>query len=149
METPDPFGEKSYDVVVLSHTVEHLEEPQQFLRAIRRISFDYLIVEVPLEDLFFGRVKSLFKDRSRNPAGHVKFFTRGSFRQLVEDAGYVIADERVYAPWFDDETLAFAYGSDGALRRVHKRLTEQYLPRAIGPLWTRVYHAHHAVLCRP
>jgi SAM-dependent methyltransferase len=147
-ETPDPFGEESFDVVVLSHTVEHLEEPLRFLEAIRPIPFDHLIVEVPLENLFFGRMKSALSDRSRNPAGHVQFFTRRSFRKLVADAGYVIADERVYAPWFDDATLEFAYGSDRAIRRVHKRLTEQYLPRAIGPLWTRVYHAHHAVLCR-
>lgn len=146
MVEADPFGEGKYDVVVVSHTIEHLEEPLEFLRAIRRIRFDHMIAEVPLEDLLFGRLKSRFRDRSENPAGHVQFFTRASFRKLIVEAGYTIQDERLYAPRFDSETLEFAYGDAGPLRRLHKRMTEQVLPVALGPLWRRLYHAHFAVV---
>ena len=61
METPNPFDKDSFDVVVLSHTLEHLEEPSPFLQSIHSIPFEYLVAEVPLEDtqteaLFFPTV---------------------------------------------------------------------------------------------
>ncbi len=140
--TPDPFGQAPYDVVLLSHVLEHLEEPAAFLRSARRIDFTYLIAEVPLEDLPFGKLKALVKDRRDNPAGHVQFFTRRSFRQLLTSAGYAILNERSYAPVLDKETLQFAYG-----RGSRKALTEHYLPRLAAPLWCRLFHAHNALLC--
>ena len=99
------------------------------------------MAEVPLEDLFFGRVKALVKDRSKNPAGHVQFFTRNSFLALVTAMQYSIVDERVYAPCFNKETLQFAYGDKGLLRYLGKVLTEHYLPKHTSRLWTRWYHA--------
>lgn len=110
METANAFDEDSFDVVVCSHIIEHLEDPMSFLQAIgQQIHFDYLVAEVPLEDLFFGRVKALLKDRSKNPAGHVQFFSRHSFLELVSANAYTVVDERVYAPCFNKETLKFAY----------------------------------------
>ena len=148
METPNPFGKESFDVVVLSHTLEHLEEPLPFLQSMHRVQFEYLVAEVPLEDLFFGKIKALLKDRSKNPAGHVQFFTRRSFRRLIIAAPYALVDERLYAPRFDKETLRFAYGEQGPLRYLHKVLTEHYLPKYTALFWARLYHAHYALLCR-
>lgn len=148
METPNPFDKDSFDVVVLSHTIEHLEEPSPFLQSIHTIPFEYLVAEVPLEDLFFGKIKALLKDRSKNPAGHVQFFTRRSFRALLAATQYVIVDEWLYAPRFDKQTLRFAYGEQGSLRYLHKMLTEHYLPKYTALLWARWYHAHYALLCR-
>ena len=88
------------------------------------------------------------KDRSKKPVGHVQFFTRRSFRELLTAAQYVIVDERLYAPCFDKETVQFAYAEKGTLRYTHKMLTEHYLPRLTAPLWARWYHAHYALLCR-
>src|SRR4029079_12337198 len=63
------------DVVVLSHVLEHLEQPAEFLEAVvNRIDVDWLIAEVPLEDLPASRVKALVRDRRSNRAGHVQFF---------------------------------------------------------------------------
>ncbi len=105
--------------------------------AVYAIQFEYLVVEVPLEDLFFGKIKARLKDRSKNPAGHVQFFTRRSFRALLAATQYVIVDERLYAPHFDKETLRFAYGEQGSLRYLHKMLTEHYLPKYTALLWAR------------
>lgn len=145
----NPFDRDSFDVIVLSHTLEHLEQPMDFLRAIHSIKFTYLVIEVPLENLFFGRIKAAMIDRSANPAGHVQFFSGGSFRKLVSEAGYQIIDQYRYAPVLDAETFRFAYSEKGIIRRVHKWLTERALPNATGPLWIRVYHAHCALLCQP
>ena len=148
-ETANVFDKDSFDVVICSHIVEHLEDPLSFLQAVgQQFQFDYIVAEVPLEDLFFGRVKALLKDRSKNPAGHVQYYTRRSFLELVTTMQYSVVDERVYAPCFDKETLQFAYGEKGPLRYFGKVLTEHYLPKHTSRLWTKWYHAHYAVLCQ-
>lgn len=145
--TPDPFGAGPYDLAFASHVVEHLEEPAPFLRALQDTPLRHLIVEVPLENLFFGRLKARFSDRSRHPAGHVQFFDRASFLALLDAAGWQVQEVVVYAPVLDAETFTFGYGQAPLRQRLVKRFTEYLLPRALGPAWTRYYHAHCAALC--
>ena len=147
-DVPDPFGEGPYDVGVASHVVEHLEDPEGFLRALLDVPMDRLVLEVPLEDLFFGKVKAALKDRADHVAGHVQFFDRGSFLALVGRSGWHVDDVRVYAPVLSRETFAFAYGGRSVAKRSAKFATEYLLPRLLGNLWTGTYHAHYAVLCR-
>ncbi len=144
---PNPFERNAFDIVVLSHTIEHLEEPIPFLQSVRAIPFKGLIAEVPLEDLLFGRLKSRVNDRAKNTAGHVQFFTRESFKALLTEAGFNIIDERIYSPSFDRATINFAYRDQGLLKWSYKMFTERYLPLTLGPLWYNLYHAHYAVLC--
>ena len=97
----DPISERA-NVVILSHVLEHLEEPDLMLSNVAKIDFDWLIIECPLEDLPASRIKNLFRDRMSNLAGHVQFFTAGSFRSLV--SGHLeIVGERRYAPWTSAE----------------------------------------------
>lgn len=147
VQNPNPFGEIEFDVVIVCHTIEHLERPMEFLKATEHMNFKTMIAEVPLEDLFFGRVKALIKDRSKNAAGHVQFFTRQSFRDLLEEAGFSLQDERVYIPVLSMDTVKFAHGHLRGLKYLQKALVANYLPRLTGPMWSRMYYAHHAVMC--
>ena len=53
----------SFDVVILCHVLEHLEDPLKFLQSMTaKISFRYLVAEVPLEDLLASRIKNLVRD---------------------------------------------------------------------------------------
>ena len=147
--TPDPFGEEAYDLAFATHVVEHLEEPEAFLRALLDVPARRVIVEVPLEDLPLGRLKALVGDRSTNAAGHVQFFDRRSFRRLLERSGWRVVRAHTYAPRLDAEAFELSHGRAGRARRAAKRLTEQVLPRLLGRAWTALYHAHHAALCVP
>ncbi len=138
------------DVVVLSHVLEHLGSPAALLRTIKgSADFSYLVVEVPLENLFAGRIKSLLRPRSDNKAGHVQFFTARSLEDLVRSSGFRVTDRRTYVPILDPETVRFLAKKDALSysRYAIKVLTNCYLPRILGPVWKRLYFAHHAILC--
>ena len=146
-ETPDPLGAGPYDLAFASHVVEHLEEPGVFLRALRSVPVGHFVAEVPLEDLLLGRLKAYVKSRADHPAGHVQFFTAATFTGLLERSGWRVLRTVTYAPWLDAESFALAYGGAALARRVLKRATEDVLPRALGPVWSRLYHGHCAALC--
>ena len=148
VENPNPFGDMEFDVVIVCHTIEHLEHPIEFLKATEHMKFKHLIAEVPLEDLFFGRVKSLIKDRGTNAAGHVQFFTRKSFRKLLSKSGFIFQDERAYIPVLSLDTVKFAHGHLNGPKYLQKLLVANLLPRLAGPLWSRLYYSHYAVMCR-
>jgi SAM-dependent methyltransferase len=144
--------EGSYDVVVLSHVLEHLEQPLKFLQSlISRIQFRYLIAEVPLEDLLGARIRNIFQDRYTNSAGHVQWFKRASFLELISSAMLDVTDERRYVPVLSPEVLDFVAKKDhqSGSRRLARRATACYLPRLLGPVWERAWYAHYAVLCVP
>lgn len=142
------FGGKNFDVILCSHVLEHLEDPLAFLRLIRGFRFNYLLVEVPLENLAFGKLKVRFVDRGEHPAGHVQFFSRCSLLELMDAAGFAVRDARLYAPVLDRATLRFAYGGSSTGRHARKLITEHFGPRLVPRLWSRWYHAHYAVLCQ-
>jgi SAM-dependent methyltransferase len=140
-----------YDIVVLSHVLEHLEEPLALLRSLTaHVRFRYLVAEVPLEDLWAGRLKGLFRDRTNNAAGHVQFYTRRSFRELLAQAGLTIDVDRRYVPILSPDAIALVAPRNRfpRLRTVSMLATNRWLPRVLGPLWERLYYAHYTVLAQ-
>ncbi len=139
------------DVVVLSHVLEHLENPLEFLANLReRMRFTWLVAEVPLEDLLAARMKNLLRDRTKNTAGHVQFFTQRSFLELLARAGFEVEESLRYALIYGQEMLDWQVNrlAPPLGKRMVMRLTQRHLPRLFKPLWTRFYYAHFAVLCR-
>lgn len=138
------------DVVVVSHVIEHLEEPLAFLQSLRCLNFKYLVSEVPLDDLLMGRLSALAKeDRTQNLAGHVQFFTASSFRRLLESSGMKVIDTRRYLPLLDRETIKFVCKKNKSSNLTYcKMLFGRYLRLALGPIWAYFFSAHYAVLSR-
>ena len=141
------FPEHTFDVILCSHVLEHLEKPEQFLMSLSGLRWNHFCAEVPLENLYFGRIKARFQDRSKHPAGHVQFFDRPAFVQMISGTGMNIIDQYVYAPVLSRDTLKWAYADYGRLRYLAKFFTEHFLPKHAAVLWSRVYHAHMTVLC--
>jgi SAM-dependent methyltransferase len=142
--------EEHFDVVIISHVLEHLEDPLKLLQSLlKRISFDVLVAEVPLEDLFVSRVKARLRDRLRNPAGHVQFYTPRSFHDLLHEAGFTVLDRRNYASVLSLEAATFITLKDGLSRgrSFAKKLLNCFLPRIFGPIWRKYYYGNEAVLC--
>ena len=140
----------AFDVVIVSHVLEHLEFPDIFLAAlVRHLEFRWLVIECPLEDLPASRLKNRFRNKYSNIAGHVQFFNPESLSMLV--SGHVsIVDRRRYASWASAETVRFVAQKDGLPRhkRWIKHLTMGALPRLMGPIWERYWIGNYALLCQ-
>lgn len=149
--TADDFSlEGPFDIVVLSHVLEHIENPGKFLESIlRRLDFEHIVIEVPLEDLPILRIRDGFRNRRENVAGHVQFFTIDSFERLLIAKGFRIKARRLYLPILALATLRFVSKKDGLskFRYIVKILTNICLPTLLYPLWKHLYYGHYAVLC--
>lgn len=144
-------GVASFDLVLVPHVLEHLDDPAGFLRvAIERIPFRNLIAEVPLEDLLASRMKNKFRDRRRNTAGHVQFFTVFTFQKLLTSSGLEIIDTLTYAPVLSRPALDFASRRNGwrGAPAILKSITQRYAPMLTAPIFKRLYYGHCAALCR-
>lgn len=95
-----PFGDRSFDLVVLSEVLEHIEEPGYAIMEVARVCRNHAIVTVPLEPLWrLGNLLRLsYVRRLGNTPGHVQHFTtRILTRTLMPHFSRVIV--RRVLPW--------------------------------------------------
>jgi ubiquinone/menaquinone biosynthesis C-methylase UbiE len=95
-----PYGDNSFDLVILAHVLEHVEHERVLLRELKRVA-KFLVIEVPL-DYRFGvdnRMKH-FLDY-----GHINMYTPTLVRFLLKSEGFAIkADKTSLTPV---ETIKF------------------------------------------
>jgi SAM-dependent methyltransferase len=84
-----PVDHRAYDLAVLSHVVEHVEEPRALLREAARVA-RWVVVEVPLE-----RHARLRGDFVWTDTGHINFYDLVLIRRLVQSCGLSVVAERV------------------------------------------------------
>ncbi len=84
-----PFADQTFDFVILSHVLEHVEYPRLLLRELARVS-RYQLIEVPLD-------YSPTVDRAVQhflAYGHINIFTPALLRFLLKSEGFtVVADK--------------------------------------------------------
>lgn len=80
-----PHPDKSFDLALAIHVLEHVEHERMFLYEAKRVS-KKLYIEVPLE-----LTKDLDKSiRMSGPYGHINFYTPGSFENLLKTCGFKV-----------------------------------------------------------
>lgn len=99
----DPIPWKSFDVVVMSHVLEHLPDPRQTLRDVAGALNPGGLLYVAVPDLGSMHFKVLGRHwEAINPLVHLQYFTEASLRTLLTDAGFD-APERLKLPALPDE----------------------------------------------
>ena len=87
-----PARDKSFDLAILSHVIEHVECPRMLLREAARIA-KYVFVEVPLE--LNARTP---RDFHWTDVGHINLYNPLLIRHLLQSSGLRVLAERVTCP---------------------------------------------------
>jgi ubiquinone/menaquinone biosynthesis C-methylase UbiE len=83
-----PFDDNSFDLIILSHVLEHVEHERLLLRELRRVATNF-VIEVPL-DYRFGVDKRLGHFLAY---GHINMYEPTSLRYLLLTEGFVINND--------------------------------------------------------
>ncbi|MCU0448176.1 MAG: class I SAM-dependent methyltransferase [Microscillaceae bacterium] len=115
-----PYSDQSFDLVILSHVLEHVEHERVLLREIKRVA-RWVVIEVP-KDYRFGVDKKVAHFLSY---GHINLYTPSLLKFLVRSEGFKVLQElnRLYSP------AIYMYGKKGWIARLKARLlyTGKYL----------------------
>jgi 2-polyprenyl-3-methyl-5-hydroxy-6-metoxy-1,4-benzoquinol methylase len=88
---PNPALEpESFDAVLLLHVIEHMPDPGQNMREIRRLlkPGGVLVVETPRFDSLMFKILGRRERSLSNCNGHIYFFTVPTLTRLVEKNGF-------------------------------------------------------------
>lgn len=83
------FRSNSFDLVIISHTLEHLYDVESAMDEIKRITKKngYVFITIPLDANISGRLKILFSGRVGTPfilGSHIKFYHPGDFEKMLD-----------------------------------------------------------------
>ena len=85
-----PFADDEFDLVILSHVLEHVEFERMLLREIKRVS-KHVVIEVPC-DYRYGvdkRMKHFLN------YGHINMYTPSSLRFLLQSEGFELLADKI------------------------------------------------------
>jgi SAM-dependent methyltransferase len=131
-----PYPDKSFDLAVLTHVIEHVEHPRRLLYEAGRVA-RLVFVEVPMEHTL-----RLGQDYVHDPVGHINFYTDKTIRRLLQTSGFEVLKQKLA----DDsrELLTFQHGRTGLLRHFARRLALRTVPNLAKNLF--VYNS--ALICQ-
>jgi 2-polyprenyl-3-methyl-5-hydroxy-6-metoxy-1,4-benzoquinol methylase len=96
-----PYADHSFDLVICTEVLEHLEDTARALSELGRVSRGYVLLSVPWEPWF--RLTNFFLGkyvrRWGNHPEHVHQWTRKQFEQLLQKHGFKIVNVTTSFPW--------------------------------------------------
>ena len=131
-----PYGNKRFDLAVLSHVVEHVEYPRKILYEAQRIA-EYVFVEVPLEDTV-----RLPQNFHFDKLGHINFYSPKTFRRLIQTCNLKVLDQLTTNR--SKDSYVFQRGKKGLVDFYIK----EYLLKFFPTLATRMFTYHSSIICK-
>ena len=142
------FDQRSWDLIVVSHVLEHTHDPAALVVAVVAAA-QYVIIEVPIEGTRMGGIRSSVRQaitrrrRTDNAAGHIQFFSVPDIKRLIHWAGGRVLRTRVYFP---KATYRYMANATAGWRRAYYGAWV-VADRILGPrLLSHLYYGHLAVL---
>ncbi|OGH02248.1 MAG: hypothetical protein A2798_03950 [Candidatus Levybacteria bacterium RIFCSPHIGHO2_01_FULL_37_17] len=96
-----PYKANSFELLVCTEVLEHLEYPKKALLELVRVSKKYVLLSVPNEPWFMLANLLRGKNLSRwgNDIEHIQHWTSGSFEKFTKVKGVKVADKKLSFPW--------------------------------------------------
>jgi len=96
-----PYKDNSFDLVICTEVLEHVERPQEALKELVRISGKYIMLSVPNEPLFMGANFLRGKNWSRwgNDIEHINHWTSRRFENFVKKEKVNVVQKSHPFPW--------------------------------------------------
>ena len=93
-------GRDSADLIVCSEVLEHLEKPENGLKALHQIVRNHLILSVPREPLWriLNMARGKYLSDQGNTPGHIHHWSRSEFSKLVSKY-FKIIEVKNPIPW--------------------------------------------------
>ena len=95
-----PYKANSFDVVVCTEVLEHLEDPERALLELKRVTKKYLVLSVPDEPLF--TIQRILRGKNILRLGahpeHIQHWSSGAFKKFVQKYVKIISD-KTPLPW--------------------------------------------------
>ena len=81
------FPDRAFDIVICSEVLEHLDDPEQALKELKRVSKSVLLLTVPHEPWFrLGNLLALHNvSRLGNPVDHVNHWSFLKFQEFTRE----------------------------------------------------------------
>jgi ubiquinone/menaquinone biosynthesis C-methylase UbiE len=96
-----PYADNSFDLVLCNEVLEHLENPQNALNELMRVSKKYLILSVPNEPWFtfqrIARGKNVFR-LGAHPE-HLQHWTHGGFIKFLRKNKLKVLSKKAPFAW--------------------------------------------------
>lgn len=92
-----PTEASMYDVVVLSHVMEHIANPKRLMEGIQRVTHRHSVIICAIPNMLFlyNRLKLLagrveYEEYGLMDYTHVRWYTRSTLIRLFEDYGFLL-----------------------------------------------------------
>jgi SAM-dependent methyltransferase len=138
-----PFPDGAFSVAVLSHVIEHLDDPRSALREAARIA-RFVVVEVPTENVLcsFIKRKVLFRPyASIAEAGHVQFWSPASIASFLTREADMQILNRGLDVLDEDSDSGISAGAKAHVKRTLRSALPAFL-------YSRLLATHAVFLCR-
>ena len=132
-----PYRNKTFDLAIASHVLEHVEHERVFLYEAKRVA-KYVFIEVPLEDTF-----RMPKNYKANKEGHVNFYNFRTIRHLLQSSGFEVLDQRLLP-----HSLEVHKYSQGRLKGTMHWGVRAVCDKIHRGLTARMFTYHCGILCR-
>lgn len=96
-----PYKDNSFELVICSEVLEHLDMPEKAVREVLRVSKKYVIFSVPNEPFFMGArlAKGMNIKNFGNHPEHINHWTVFSFPQMLKRNGVSVKKVSYPFPW--------------------------------------------------
>jgi len=132
-----PYQDDEFDLVILSHVVEHLEYPRQLLYEAARVG-KHIFVEVPCEDNF-----GLNMNYVDNGVGHINYYTPKTIRRLMQTTDLDVCEQRTTIPSYG----VYKYIHKNRYNSLFRYLLKKVMLLLFPSISINIFTYHSSLLC--